>query len=132
MCIIWLCVWKCRDEIQRIKAGNPDISHREAFSAAAKNVSLKKIRVSIFTISNNWEIIFKNLFLVCTLVGPFSTHPFWSHACWSNYNQEDNYYCVPTGIDVLTLMQFPLALHCNSHTSTAKKTTDSWFGHTYD
>jgi hypothetical protein len=28
----------CRDEIQRIKAGNPDISHREAFSAAAKNV----------------------------------------------------------------------------------------------
>ncbi|KAF2303490.1 hypothetical protein GH714_018787 [Hevea brasiliensis] len=26
-----------RDEIQRIKAGNPDISHREAFSAAAKN-----------------------------------------------------------------------------------------------
>ena len=27
-----------RDEIQRIKAGNPDITHREAFSAAAKNV----------------------------------------------------------------------------------------------
>ena len=27
-----------REEIQRIKAGNPDISHREAFSAAAKNV----------------------------------------------------------------------------------------------
>ncbi|OAY66876.1 Protein YABBY 5 [Ananas comosus] len=27
----------CRDEIQRIKAGNPDITHREAFSAAAKN-----------------------------------------------------------------------------------------------
>ncbi|KAJ9173430.1 hypothetical protein P3X46_016565 [Hevea brasiliensis] len=26
-----------KDEIQRIKAGNPDISHREAFSAAAKN-----------------------------------------------------------------------------------------------
>ncbi|KAA3460246.1 axial regulator YABBY 1-like isoform X1 [Gossypium australe] len=25
------------DEIQRIKAGNPDITHREAFSAAAKN-----------------------------------------------------------------------------------------------
>ncbi|GKD97418.1 axial regulator YABBY 5-like protein, partial [Tanacetum coccineum] len=25
------------EEIQRIKAGNPDISHREAFSAAAKN-----------------------------------------------------------------------------------------------
>lgn len=28
-----------RDEIQRIKAKNPDISHREAFSTAAKNVS---------------------------------------------------------------------------------------------
>lgn len=26
-----------KDEIQRIKAGNPDITHREAFSAAAKN-----------------------------------------------------------------------------------------------
>ncbi|KAK3153015.1 hypothetical protein QOZ80_2BG0166520 [Eleusine coracana subsp. coracana] len=26
-----------KDEIQRIKAGNPDISHREAFSTAAKN-----------------------------------------------------------------------------------------------
>ncbi|KAL8495601.1 hypothetical protein ACS0TY_019648 [Phlomoides rotata] len=26
-----------KDEIQRIKAGNPDISHRDAFSAAAKN-----------------------------------------------------------------------------------------------
>jgi hypothetical protein len=32
--------YDCRDEIQRIKAGNPNISHREAFSAAAKNVSL--------------------------------------------------------------------------------------------
>ena len=28
-----------RDEIQRIKASNPDITHREAFSAAAKNVT---------------------------------------------------------------------------------------------
>ncbi|KAH6779259.1 plant-specific transcription factor YABBY family protein [Perilla frutescens var. hirtella] len=26
-----------REEIQRIKANNPDISHREAFSTAAKN-----------------------------------------------------------------------------------------------
>ncbi|CAN6460730.1 unnamed protein product [Victoria cruziana] len=26
-----------KEEIQRIKAGNPDITHREAFSAAAKN-----------------------------------------------------------------------------------------------
>ncbi|CAL0303972.1 unnamed protein product [Lupinus luteus] len=29
--------WFCREEIQRIKASNPDISHREAFSTAAKN-----------------------------------------------------------------------------------------------
>ncbi|MQM01259.1 hypothetical protein Taro_034011, partial [Colocasia esculenta] len=29
-----------KEEIQRIKASNPDISHREAFSAAAKNVSI--------------------------------------------------------------------------------------------
>jgi hypothetical protein len=28
-----------REEIQRIKAGKPDIPHREAFSMAAKNVS---------------------------------------------------------------------------------------------
>ena len=27
-----------REEIRRIKANNPDISHREAFSTAAKNV----------------------------------------------------------------------------------------------
>lgn len=32
------CLLVCREEIQRIKAGNPDITHREAFSAAAKNV----------------------------------------------------------------------------------------------
>ncbi|XP_042397280.1 protein YABBY 2-like isoform X1 [Zingiber officinale] len=30
-----------KEEIQRIKANNPDISHREAFSAAAKNLSLQ-------------------------------------------------------------------------------------------
>ena len=28
-----------REEIQRIKAANPEIPHREAFSTAAKNVS---------------------------------------------------------------------------------------------
>jgi hypothetical protein len=27
-----------REEIQRIKTSNPEISHREAFSTAAKNV----------------------------------------------------------------------------------------------
>nr|QFZ79356.1 YABBY family protein [Bienertia sinuspersici] len=31
-----------KEEIQRIKANNPDISHREAFSTAAKNVRLPK------------------------------------------------------------------------------------------
>lgn len=36
-----------REEIQRIKAGNPDITHREAFSAAAKNVSLS-LSLSLF------------------------------------------------------------------------------------
>lgn len=35
-CIMY--VYICRDEIQRIKSVNPDITHREAFSAAAKNV----------------------------------------------------------------------------------------------
>ncbi|KAJ6891554.1 YABBY protein [Populus alba x Populus x berolinensis] len=28
-----------KEEIQRIKAANPEIPHREAFSTAAKNVS---------------------------------------------------------------------------------------------
>jgi hypothetical protein len=36
---IWLACHVYRDEIQRIKASNPDITHREAFSAAAKNVT---------------------------------------------------------------------------------------------
>jgi hypothetical protein len=34
------CIFTCREEIRRIKANNPDISHREAFSTAAKNVSI--------------------------------------------------------------------------------------------
>lgn len=37
-----------REEIQRIKAGNPDISHREAFSAAAKNVNNLILSVNYF------------------------------------------------------------------------------------
>ncbi|CAK7345474.1 unnamed protein product [Dovyalis caffra] len=32
-----------KEEIQRIKANNPDISHREAFSTAAKNKLLTKL-----------------------------------------------------------------------------------------
>ncbi|CAI9779283.1 unnamed protein product [Fraxinus pennsylvanica] len=34
-----------KEEIQRIKAANPEIPHREAFSAAAKNVHSKHTRV---------------------------------------------------------------------------------------
>ncbi|KAE8692250.1 Axial regulator YABBY 5 [Hibiscus syriacus] len=33
-----------KEEIQRIKMNNPDISHREAFSTAAKNLSLTLIK----------------------------------------------------------------------------------------
>jgi hypothetical protein len=63
MQIVWL---KCnnlshflnREEIQRIKTSNPEISHREAFSAAAKNVSLAWlffwITRLIFAISYIW------------------------------------------------------------------------------
>lgn len=36
---IYMIIIYCREEIQRIKANNPDISHKEAFSTAAKNVS---------------------------------------------------------------------------------------------
>nr|GMD78880.1 axial regulator YABBY 5-like [Ipomoea batatas] len=35
-----------KEEIQRIKANNPDISHREAFSTAAKNVSTHVITIT--------------------------------------------------------------------------------------
>lgn len=37
----------CREEIQRIKANNPDISHREAFSTAAKNVCMHETKFNI-------------------------------------------------------------------------------------
>lgn len=37
--INWMLDFNYREEIQRIKANKPDISHREAFSTAAKNVS---------------------------------------------------------------------------------------------
>ncbi|PWZ54112.1 hypothetical protein Zm00014a_022033 [Zea mays] len=35
--ILKWCMHCLREEIRRIKANNPDISHREAFSTAAKN-----------------------------------------------------------------------------------------------
>ncbi|CAN4099049.1 unnamed protein product [Withania somnifera] len=37
-----------KEEIQRIKASNPDISHREAFSTAAKNVSYIYLYIYIY------------------------------------------------------------------------------------
>lgn len=37
--ILSLYIFIEREEIQRIKAANPEIPHREAFSTAAKNVS---------------------------------------------------------------------------------------------
>lgn len=38
-------VMNFREEIQRIKANNPDISHREAFSTAAKNVNIYNLQL---------------------------------------------------------------------------------------
>lgn len=51
MTLLTLITLTCREEIQRIKAGNPDISHREAFSAAAKNVSLAR-ELSFFNLAS--------------------------------------------------------------------------------
>ncbi|CAA0813574.1 Axial regulator YABBY 1 [Striga hermonthica] len=48
-----------KDEIQRIKAGNPDISHREAFSAAAKNeLEHGRSKLSIYALldSEYWDL----------------------------------------------------------------------------
>lgn len=42
--------YECREEIQRIKANNPDISHKEAFSTAAKNVSDHNIYTDTHTL----------------------------------------------------------------------------------
>ncbi|KAE8721415.1 Protein YABBY 5 [Hibiscus syriacus] len=45
-----------KDEIQRIKAGNPDISHREAFSAAAKNEGEEVVMIDGFFAANNMGV----------------------------------------------------------------------------
>ncbi|MQM18293.1 hypothetical protein Taro_051281, partial [Colocasia esculenta] len=42
---------KCRAEIQRIKANNPEISHKESFSTAAKNVSTQVQRIRTYSSS---------------------------------------------------------------------------------
>ena len=79
----WFPMYVCRDEIQRIKANNPDITHREAFSAAAKNVIN-----FIFSISQHTFWSDRVQSLICSIlcvfitdrlhasVGSFSTHPF--------------------------------------------------------
>uniref|UniRef100_A0A0E0KT97 Uncharacterized protein n=1 Tax=Oryza punctata TaxID=4537 RepID=A0A0E0KT97_ORYPU len=41
-----------KDEIQRIKASNPDITHREAFSAAAKNYTHCINQIRIYSVSS--------------------------------------------------------------------------------
>ncbi|KAJ6755605.1 PROTEIN YABBY 6-RELATED [Salix purpurea] len=59
-----------KDEIQRIKAGNPDISHREAFSTAAKNpFTVLRRRGS----SSDKGIRYEYL-------GTFSSHSLWTEA----------------------------------------------------
>lgn len=59
----------CREEIQRIKANNPDISHREAFSTAAKNVSAC---ASYSSFLHTTVLYFPFLYLVaCTLSSTF-------------------------------------------------------------
>lgn len=66
-----------REEIQRIKANNPDISHREAFSTAAKNVSgnnctplslnkypvhkLRPLKICTYALKNSKKITIKKL-----------------------------------------------------------------------
>ncbi|KAK8535153.1 hypothetical protein V6N13_081293 [Hibiscus sabdariffa] len=41
-----------KEEIQRIKANNPDISHREAFSTAAKNATEKQLMATTTPLIN--------------------------------------------------------------------------------
>lgn len=95
-------LFACRDEIQRIKSVNPDISHREAFSAAAKNVIytftkrfflsplfFTKIRAffNFLILTFLWgPFDICELLCVCFFfgffmsVGPLSTYSLWSHA----------------------------------------------------
>lgn len=52
--LLLILFWKIkikRDEIQRIKSANPEIPHREAFSAAAKNVRQQSL---LFTTRSNY------------------------------------------------------------------------------
>ncbi|KAG4974268.1 hypothetical protein JHK87_031089 [Glycine soja] len=51
-----------KEEIQRIKASNPDISHREAFSSAAKNESTEDTNFSDDEVSapNNHTTMTRN------------------------------------------------------------------------
>ena len=74
-----------RDEIQRIKASNPDITHREAFSAAAKNVtplsfSSNIVHIASYSHKSDLYILTSIFPSVYASVGPFPKHPFRSHA----------------------------------------------------
>lgn len=64
-----------REEIQRIKAANPDIPHREAFSMAAKNVWLPLL---LFSFSN----IISPLHNICM-------YPNFEHACMPQWAKCD-------------------------------------------
>ena len=77
----------CREEIQRIKANNPDISHREAFSTAAKNVRVdmnmhvlvsSTINIEICQIFVRYIYILINQFnYFYSLVGALPSYSFW-------------------------------------------------------
>ncbi|KAK9060718.1 hypothetical protein SSX86_021424 [Deinandra increscens subsp. villosa] len=59
-----------KEEIQRIKANNPDISHREAFSTAAKNwAHFPHIQFGLMLEANNHQAKFDE---VCSLMLNFS------------------------------------------------------------
>jgi len=73
-----------RDEIQRIKAGNPDISHREAFSAAAKNVRSNEIlNLTLLGTFSHFRLfsIFTNLYNFKFLLGLIKKYTFLLHRC---------------------------------------------------
>lgn len=85
VCYIYAGTCIYRDEIQRIKASNPDITHREAFSAAAKNVTPLSFSSHIvhtsYSLINQIRIYWLSFSpSVYASVGPFPTHPFRPHA----------------------------------------------------
>ncbi|CAN6816263.1 unnamed protein product [Brassica oleracea] len=57
-----------KEEIQRIKANNPDISHREAFSTAAKNVSFHFVKRLTFILKHSVKYI---LYIIAVIFSTF-------------------------------------------------------------